>query len=305
MAKILITPRPFYEKGKEQIEKLTSLGHEVIVNDTGKRYTKEELTSLITDVDAVLTGNDALDAETLSHANKLKVISKYGVGLDNIDLNYTNEHRIKVLKALGANSISVAESTMMMILASLRNYYALCHNSKTNIEKRLIGHEAKGKTLGILGLGSIGQNVAKFAHAFDMNVIGYDPYVLQEQLEDYVCMKSFQEVLKESDIITLHLPLQNSTKDIINKQSIVSMKDGAIIINTSRGGLIDADDLLEALKSGKLSYVSEDVELKERKDNIKRLENYNITPHAASFTVEADLNTMNIAVQNIIENLEE
>ena len=305
MKTILITPRPFHEKGSEQIEKLEQLGYNVIVNDTGKRYTKEQLMELMPDIDAILTGNDPLDKELITLSKKLKVISKYGVGLDNTDLKYANEKGIKVCKALGANSISVAESAMMMILTSLRQYYSLCHNSKTGIEKRLMGREAKGKTLGILGLGAIGKNVARFAHAFEMNIVGYDPYISQQQVEDYVTMKSFEEVLEQSDIITLHLPLLESTKNIINDVSISKMKDGVIIINTARGGLIDSKALFNALQTAKLSFVSEDVELKERSEELKQMERYNITPHAASFTLEADQNTMQIAVQNIIDNLEE
>ncbi|MCI6379659.1 MAG: phosphoglycerate dehydrogenase [Faecalicoccus sp.] len=305
MRTILITPRPFHEKGSEQIEKLEQLGYKVIVNDTGKRYSKEQLMDLVANADAILTGNDPLDKELLSQAKNLKVISKYGVGLDNIDLTYANEKGIKVCKALGANSVSVAESAMMMILTSLRQYNSLCHNSKSGIEKRLMGREAKGKTLGILGLGAIGKNVAQFAHAFEMNIIGYDPYVTQDQVEDYVRMDTFEELLKQSDVISLHLPLLESTKYIIDELAISKMREGAIVINTARGGLIDSLALFKALQTDKLSFVSEDVELKERPEELKQMERYNITPHAASFTLEADQNTMKIAVQNIIDNLEE
>lgn len=305
MRTILITPRPFHEKGSEQIERLEQLGYKVIVNDTGKRYSKEQLMDLVTNVDAILTGNDPLDKELLSQAKNLKVISKYGVGLDNIDLTYANEKGIKVCKAIGANSVSVAESAMMMILTSLRKYYSLCHNSKEGTEKRLMGKEAKGKTLGILGLGAIGKNVARFAHAFEMNIIGYDPYVTQDQIENYVRMDTFEELLKQSDVISLHLPLLDSTKNIIDELAISKMREGAIIINTARGGLIDSLALFKALQTDKLSFVSEDVELKERPEELKQMERYNITPHAASFTLEADQNTMKIAVQNIIDNLEE
>ena len=305
MRTILITPRPFHEKGSEQIEKLEQLGYKVIVNDTGKRYSKEQLMDLVANADAILTGNDPLDKELLSQAKNLKVISKYGVGLDNIDLTYANEKGIKVCKALGANSVSVAESAMMMILTRLRQYNSLCHNSKSGIEKRLMGREAKGKTLGILGLGAIGKNVAQFAHAFEMNIIGYDPYVTQDQVEDYVRMDTFEELLKQSDVISLHLPLLESTKYIIDELAISKMREGAIVINTARGGLIDSLALFKALQTDKLSFVSEDVELKERPEELKQMERYNITPHAASFTLEADQNTMKIAVQNIIDNLEE
>lgn len=302
--KILITPRPFYEKGLDIVSDLRKKGYEVLVNDTGKRYSKEQLFELIQDADAILTGNDPMDAEVLSRANHLKVISKYGVGLDNIDTDYCDKHGIVVRKALGANSISVAESAMMMILTSLRKYYVLCHNSKQNIEKRIMGHEAKGKTLGILGLGVIGKNVARYAHAFEMNVVGYDPYVRQDQVESYISLKSFEEVIKESDVLTLHLPLLESTHNIINAKAIKMMKDNAILVNTARGGLIDSQALLDALKEGKLSFVSEDVELKERPEELIQMENYNITPHAASFTIESDQNTMHIAVENILNELE-
>ena len=232
------------------------------------------------------------------------MISKYGVGLDNIDVKYCEEHGITVCKALGANSVSVAESAMMMILTSLRKYYSLCQNSKNKVEKRILGKEAKGKTLGILGLGAIGKNVAHYAHAFDMKIIGYDPYVSQDHVESYVTMKSFEEVLQEADILSLHLPLLDSTHEIINKDAIDKMKDQAILVNTARGGLVNPVSLLQALKNGKLAFASEDIELKERPEELIQIENYNITPKEESFTTEADQNTMRIAVQNIMEKLE-
>lgn len=304
MGKILITPRPFHEKGSYIISDLRAKGHEVVVNDTGKRFTKDQLLQLVEDVDAILTGNDPIDEEVLSKAKQLKVVSKYGVGLDNIDTKYCERHGITVCKALGANSISVSESAMMLILTSLRKYYQLCHNSKNDLDKRIIGSEANGKTLGILGLGAIGKNVAQYAHAFHMEIIGYDPYVSQDQVEPYITMKSFEDVIQEADILTLHLPLLENTHEIINAETIRKMKDKAILVNTARGGLIEATSLLHALKDGKLSFVSEDVELKERPKELIQMENYNITPHAASFTIEADKNTMNIAVQNILKILE-
>lgn len=305
MRKILITPRPFYEQGKNEITYLKSLGYEVIVNDTGNRYSKTDLLNLVGDVDAILTGNDLIDREVILKAKKLKIISKYGVGLDNIDVKFAEEKNIKVCKALNANSVSVAETTMMMILTSLRKYYQLCQNSKKHIEKRILGSEAEGKVLAIIGLGSIGKKVAKYANALGMRICGYDPFVQKESLKNYIELNTFEEVISKADIISLHLPLLETTKKIISKDVISKMRTGAIIVNTARGGLIDEDALYENLLSGHLGFVSEDIELKERSDELITLPTYNITPHSASFTKEADQKTMQIAIGNILRGLEE
>ena len=206
--RVLVTPRPFDSKGQEHLQRLRDAGYEVEWNDTGKRFTREDLEGRIGNVDALLTGNDPLDQDMLARAKKLKVISKYGVGLDNIDLTCAKEMGISVYKALGANSDAVAEFAVLLMMAAQRQLYQLSQGTKSRESLRLVGHEATGKAIGLVGLGAIGRNVAR-------------------------------------------------------------------------------------------------IELKERPDATVALDNYLITPHAASFTVEADQKTMAVSVDNIIKGLEQ
>lgn len=302
--KILITPRPFQGKGKHMIKMLQEKGYHVEYNQLDRRFSLEELVEKIKDADAIITGNDPLDREVLSKADKLKVISKYGVGIDNIDAEFAAERGIRIRKALGANTISVAEMTMQLILSSARNFANLCSNSKHLIDKRIIGSELCGKKLGILGLGAIGRCVAQLAHGFGMEIYGYDPYANADELADYIAMKEFDVVISECDFVSLHLPLVHSTEKLINQSVFKRMKNTSILINTARAGLVEHNDLHDALKNQTIAFAAEDVELQERPEALIALDNYIITPHAASFTKEADMKTIETTVKNIIEVLE-
>ncbi|MEK0044534.1 phosphoglycerate dehydrogenase [Escherichia albertii] len=304
MKKIIITPRPFVGKGKIYIENLQSAGYDVECNTSGNRYSKEELIEKIKDADAIITGNDPLDRDVLEQATKLKVISKYGVGLDNIDVDYANRKDIVVHKALCANAISVAEMTILMMLSSARKYVEIENQARNGNDVRLVGHELYQKTLGLIGLGAIGQHVARIAHTLGMFIIAYDPYINKSQIPDYIIPKSLDEIYQCSDILSLHLPLLDNTRNLIDGSVFEKMKPSAILINTARGGLIDEESLYIALTNHKIAFISEDIELKERSEKIKNLKNYSITPHAASFTDEADHNTMKISIKNVLQELE-
>ena len=293
MKKITITPRPFVDKGKVYIEKLQSAGYDVECNASGGRYSKEELIEKIKYADAIITGNDPLDREVIDQAKNLKVISKYGVGLDNIDVDYANRKGIVVHKALNANSISVAEMAENM--------------SKPRIKPemvRLVGHELYQKTLGLIGLGAIGQHVAHIAHSLGMIITAYDPYLDKNKVPSYIELKSLDDIYHHSDILSLHLPLLDNTRNLINETVFDKIKPSAILINTARGGLVDEESLYSALINQKIAFASEDIELKERSAKIKELKNYSITPHAASFTNEAEHNTMQISIKNVLQELE-
>lgn len=304
MMKIIITPRTFQDKGSHQIKRLRKLGYDVVMNTKNQRYTREEVMTLIEDADAILTGNDPLDREVLGKAKKLKVISKYGVGLDNIDVSYAEDHHIKVCKAIGANTISVAEMVMLMILAASRDFLTLANNSKNRVIDRISGREIYHKTLGIVGTGAIGQEVAIRAKGFQMKILGYDPYVKQEDISSCIQLVSLEKLMEESDIVSIHLPLMESTVGMFNESLLSHMKSDAILINAARGGLVNSSDLMKLMIKKKIHFVAEDVELTERDDVLIGMENYLITPHGASFTEEADRNTIDISVNNILEVLE-
>ncbi|MDM3444142.1 phosphoglycerate dehydrogenase [Citrobacter sp. Cb009] len=304
MKKILITPRPFLSKGQKYLDELQAAGYIVECNTSGGRFSKEELKVKIKDADAIITGNDPLDQDVIDCAKKLKVISKYGVGLDNINVEYANSRNIVVHKALNANSVSVAEMAILMMLSSARKYVEIEQQAKCSNDVRLVGTELHKKTLGLIGLGAIGKHVAHIANAMGMEIIAYDPYINQSQVFPYINFKELDEVYQLSDVISLHLPLLDSTRHMIDQHAFEKMKPSAILINTARGGLIDEDSLYNALITHKISFASEDIELKERKEATKQLINYSITPHAASFTQEADLNTIQISIKNVTNELE-
>lgn len=296
---MVVTPRPFFQKGQYWINELRNAGHEVVVNDLGRRFTREELVSELSDSDAIISGNDPLDAKILECAPRLKVIAKYGVGLDNIDVCFCEQHGIEVMKALGANSTSVAEDTVLLMLAALRRFYELASNGKAGCNERVTGHEAAGKTIGIVGVGAIGCLVARIAHSLGMCVLGYDPKITPESVPEDVRLVGRDELLARSNVVSLHLPLLPSTERLVNKDFLSQMRDGAILVNTARAGLVDTESLFCALKDGKLAFAAEDVELAERPARLLALENYLITPHAASFTLEADEKTMAACVRNV------
>lgn len=304
MKKIIITPRPFVGKGKVYIDKLKSAGYHVECNNSGGRYSKEELIEKIKYADAIITGNDPLDREVIDQAKNLKVISKYGVGLDNIDVNYANRKGIVVHKALNANSISVAEMAILMMLSSCRKYVETENQARNGQDVRLVGHELYQKTLGLIGLGAIGQHVAHIAHSLGMIITAYDPYLDKNKVPSYIELKSLDDIYHHSDILSLHLPLLDNTRNLINETVFDKIKPSAILINTARGGLVDEESLYSALINQKIAFASEDIELKERSAKIKELKNYSITPHAASFTNEAEHNTMQISIKNVLQELE-
>jgi D-3-phosphoglycerate dehydrogenase len=224
--------------------------------------------------------------EMVDKAKKLKLVIRGGVGLDNIDVAYCEKKGICVMNTPEASSVAVAELTFALMLGLIRNLVK-AHTSmqKGEWKKELKGSELYGKTLGIIGLGRIGTEVAKRAKAFGMRVIAFERTPKKTEFAEMV---SFETLLKESDIITLHVPLTEETANMINKKTINKMKDGVILINTARGGLINEEDLVEALKKGKIKYAGLDVYKNEPPVNspLLSLENVLLTPHLGAQTYE-------------------
>ncbi len=247
---------------------------------------KDELVKHVGDLDAIIVRSATkVRKEIIDAAPNLKVIGRAGIGLDNIDVEYAREKGIKVLNTPGATSISVAELTIGLMLAVMRKIaYADRETRKGNWpKKKCKGVEMYGKTLGVIGLGRIGREVVKRARAFGVKVIYYDVYrpPVEVEKELGVEFKPLEEVLSTADIITLHLPLTPETNHLINREAIEKMKDGSIIINAARGGIVDEDALYEALKSGKLYGAALDVYENEplKESNLFELDNVVLTPH--------------------------
>ena len=297
------------------------------VVDSGVRYLKENdcevligngstdaeyLKSILADADALLARTASYPAEVLSAAKKLKVIGRFGVGLDNIDLDYCKKHNIMVTVAPGANSNAVAEHTIMFILMLARNAIVQDENTRNgNYESRntLPGHDVIGKTLTILGMGRIGRLVAKKAHdGLGMNIVSYDPVVTQEAAPEYVKMVGdLYEAVGMGDFVTINIPVTPKDDKMINKKFFAAMKPTAYLINVSRGLLQDEDEMAAALKARDIAGAALDVSRKEPNDINDPLwqvrDNLIVSPHNAGLTVETKDAMALLAAQGIVSVL--
>jgi D-3-phosphoglycerate dehydrogenase len=272
-------------KQHAEVSVLNSGDHDVITKGTA-------------DADVILVVYAKITGDIIENAKKLRGVVKYGVGVDNIDVNTATSHGVVVANvpdyavdtvadhAIGlllALSRKITVADRMMRAKSLANWA-----SPPNVLK---GVDLKGKTLGLLGIGRIGKAVSDRAKGFGMNIVAYDPYISKEVGKEMgVELTAFDDVLARSEFISLHSPLTDETRKMINKDSISRMKDGVIIINTARGPLVDHSSLVDALKSGKVGGAGLDVlesEPPKNDDPIFSFENVVLTPHMAYYTTEA------------------
>lgn len=253
-------------------------------------YKPADLSKELADADAlVVRSATTVTRELLAGAGKLRVVARAGVGLDNVDQKACAERGIKVLNTPGASTNAVAELAIGLMIGAMRNIQKASHQMKGGKweKKSLTGREIAGKTLGILGYGRIGAAVGGKAHALGMKVIAYNPPPRREDgIVEFV--DDAGAFFGRSDVISLHAALTDGTRDIINRDAIARMKDGAVLINTARGEMVDDDALYEALKSGKLSCAAIDVFREEPyKGRLAELENCYMTPHLGASTKEA------------------
>jgi len=248
--------------------------------------------------------------ELLERAKNLKVVGRAGVGVDNIDLDAASRRGILVVNAPTGNTLAATEHTMGMMIAAAR-LIPYAHKSLKEERKwerkKFMGVELAGKTLGIIGFGRIGSRVGIRAKAFDMKVIAYDPYIKREKAErlGVELVDELDELLRRSDIITVHTPLTEETRNMITKKEIEKMKDGVIILNIARGGIINEEDLYEALVSGKVRAAAVDVFSKEpTTDNILfNAPNIVVTPHIGANTFESQTNVAVIIANQVLAAL--
>ena len=271
--------------------------------DTKILPTQAELAAMIGDYEVLIMRVDpAINKEILDAAKKLKVIGVCSVGLNHIDMAAAKEKGIQVFNAPGLNDNAVAELTISKMLDISRYTIPACNDVKVNKnwdKYKFMGRELRGKTLGILGFGRVGQRVAKLAHAFQMYVVAYDPY-LPEYVFDQEATKgvSVEELLKISDFVTIHMPLNDETRNLFNAKSIAGMKDDAVVLNMARGGIVNEQDMYEALKAGKIGGYASDVMENELASGgltegagfdspLFGCDNFIVTPHLGAQTVDA------------------
>ncbi|WP_407269396.1 phosphoglycerate dehydrogenase [Radiobacillus sp. PE A8.2] len=285
--KVLISD-PLSEEGIQPLQEAKEV--EVTIN-TGLK--PDELKAIIGEYDALLVRSQTkVTRDIIEKASNLKIIGRAGVGVDNIDLDAATEHGVIVVNAPDGNTNSAAEHTMAMIMSLARNipqaYYAL-KNQRWD-RKKYVGVELKNKTLGIVGLGRIGAEVASRAKGQRMNVVAYDPFLTEEKADEMgIGYGTLDEVLQQADFITVHTPLLKETHHIINRDAFAKMKDGVRIVNCARGGIIDEDALFDAIVSGKVAGAGLDVFEEEPITDHKLLELTEViaTPHLGASTVEA------------------
>ncbi|MGP1348233.1 MAG: D-2-hydroxyacid dehydrogenase [Stomatobaculum sp.] len=269
----------------------------------GKPLSKEDMIKEIADVDVMIMRVDPkIDRDIIDAAKNLKVIGVCAVGLNHVDMEYAREKGIQVFNAPGLNANAVAELTISKMLDISRNTIPANHDVKDNHiwdKYKYIGRELRGKTLGIMGFGRIGRRVGELGKAFKMDIVAYDPYLKPEQFEaEGAKGMDVEELICVSDFISIHVPLTPETKNLFNKKSIAQMKDGAVVLNMSRGGIVNEQDMYEALKEGRIGGYAADVlenELAgsglsgndEFNNPLFECDNFIITPHLGAQSVDA------------------
>lgn len=307
--KILITPtsfqKPVNAKAREMIE---AFADEIVYNPQTRPLTAEEVASLLPGVDGYIAGLDYITAEALANAPaSLKAISRYGAGVDRVDLAAAKQKGIVVTNTPGTNSTAVCELAFGLMLSLARHIPQLDAAVKSGGWPRTSGLELCGKTLGIVGMGAIGKKLATRAIAFGMDVIAYDPYFdTAFAAEHGIRQMELNDLIPQADVISLHVPLTEQTKHMISTEQIARMKDGAFVINTARGGLVDEAAAAEAIKSGKLGGIGLDAfEVEPPTESpLMGLDNVVLTPHAGAHTDEAVAGMGLMAVQNLIDVLQ-
>lgn len=300
--KVLITD----SINKEGIDILNAEdGLQVVVDHSLKG---EKLAAHIAPYHALITrsGTD-VTAQILEKAENLKVIGRAGVGVDNVDIEAASLKGVIVLNAPTGNTLAATEHTMAMMLSAVRRLPFAHHSLKEGQwdRKKFMGIQLYKKTLGIVGLGRIGSEVARRAQAFDMSVVVYDPYIKREKAESLgtELLETLEELLEKSDIITFHVPLTEETTGMVGEKEFGLMKDRAVLINCARGGVVEESALASALKNGKISMAAVDVFKKEplAKDSpLHGAPNLILTPHLGANTEEAQKNVSVIIAQQVI-----
>lgn len=304
MNKVYIGSRSITANGHYALKRLEKYGLELIFGPPGQRPTEEDLLRDLPECVAYLAGTEVINKKVLTATKNLKVISRNGVGIENIDLEAAEELGIKVETTPGSNAQGVAELAITLLLTSLRSVPSCSSDLKKGEWKRIKGIEIDRRTLGIIGLGNIGKSVASMALGLRMKVLGYDPFTFGNfnPSNDFE-YTSFDELLSNSHFISLHLP--PAKKPIIDSKAISKMKKGVYIINTARAGVVDEDAILDGLNEEKIAMYATDVyktEPPEINDLILHPRTI-CTPHIGAFTTESIDRAMSRAVDKILEVL--
>lgn len=293
-----------FSKDVTLIKQLKSTGFKkVLINVEGKRFSKDELILFLSQCDIAIVGLDQINESVLSLTPKLKAISKYGVGLDNINFEDCKKYNVDVLYTQGVNKRSVSEMTLGFMLSLTRNLYMTSNLLKNGVWKKDGGVQLSGKTIGIIGIGNIGKDLILLLKPFRCNILVNDIVNQKDFYKDNSLKEvSKEDIFKNADIITVHTPLDSSTKNIINKKSLSMMKSSSIIINTARVGIVNQQDLKWALRNRIIAGAAIDVYEVEPPDDKELLLIPNLinTPHIGGNSKEAVESMGYTAINNIV-----
>jgi D-3-phosphoglycerate dehydrogenase len=295
--RVYITSRSFGRIVQDSLKILESVA-EIERSPYDRTMTEKELIRNLKDVDAVILGVDTCSRKVIESLKRVKVIGRHGVGIDNVDLDAATEKGIIVTYTPHANADSVADHTWALILALARKIIQADLSTKAGRLEgtKFIGMELSGKNIGIIGLGAIGQRVARRAKGFNMNILYYDKF-RNEALEREIGVKyaDLEQLLAESDIVTIHAVLTSETKKMIGVKQLQIMKKTAFLINTARNEIIDEKALIKALKEKWIAGAALDVFERKSLKQLSKVNNVILTPHIAAYTIEA-LRRMDIMV---------
>lgn len=273
---------------------------QVVYNPYGRKLTEEEIGALIRQYRpiGIIAGIEPLTRRVMEQAEGLKAISRVGIGLDSVDLQAAGELGIRVANTPDAPTVSVAEFTLGLMLGLARQIHTMDGELRAGRWKSFGGMLLKGKTVGIVGCGRIGSAVANLVKAFGCKPVGYDPYL---QRHDVIDMMTLDELLKASDIVTLHIPYTPQSRHMIGAEQFALMKSGALLINAARGGIVDEDALAEALAAGRIAGAAMDCfEQEPYSGRLAGMQNVLLTPHAGSGATEARIAMERDAIRNLI-----
>ena len=289
MHKVLITTVPFAEKNKLPINLLESNGIQFLVNPFNKKLTEDELCSLISDFDVVIAGTEPITEKVMKNAKKLKLISRVGIGLDSVDLSAAEKRGIIVSYTPDAPAPAVAELTIGLMISLLRSIHVSNSQMHDGNWHRFFGRRLQKITVGIVGVGRIGKGVLRKLISLGVEKILVNDIknIDEDFLNDNIEWTKKDRVYQEADLISIHLPLTHETYNMIQKAELLSMKEDAMIINTSRGGIVNEDDLYEVMNSGHLSGAAIDVfDFEPYNGPLKEIERCILTSHMGSMSVD-------------------
>ena len=303
--KVLISPSSFGEISNNPILLLQQNGYSIVQNPYSRKLTEAEVVELGKDCVGIVAGLEPLNSRVIDSLPNLKCISRVGVGMENVDIEYANAKGIKVVNTPEGPTRAVAELTVGMIFSLLRRIPQADANMKKMIWKKETGNLLFGKTIGIVGLGRIGKLVAEMLRSLGNNVIGFDLYPDNMWAEkNQVQLLDFKKVIQQADILTLHVPGSNDKRPIIAKTELEYCKKSLIIINITRGGVIDELALYDALIKGEIKAAAIDVFEEEPYNGpLTTLDNVILTPHIGSYASEGKLQMEIDSVENLINAL--